>query len=175
MSAADERGRSRSDRVRFGRGAAPPRPAATGRRTREPRLTRTRARAVGVVAATTDWLGVSSARRAAVLAFVACAIALSVAVPLRNFLTQRQELAAVSEQQRALAAEVDELTRRRAELADPDRVVADARSRLGYVRPGEVPFIVQLPEPVRSGPGQDGAGDAPWYARLWREVSEGTT
>ncbi|GEL20284.1 FtsB family cell division protein [Pseudonocardia asaccharolytica] len=176
MSAADERGRTRSDRVRFGRGAAPPRPAATTRRRiRVPRLTRSRSRVGGVVAATTGWLGLSSARRAAVLAFVVCALALSVAVPLRNFVTQRQELAEVSEQQRALAAEVDELTRRRAELADPDQVVADARSRLGYVRPGEIPFVVQLPAPARGGPDDGGPDGVPWYQRLWREVSEGTT
>ena len=57
----------------------------------------------GVVAATTGLLGVSSTRRAAVLALVVCALALTVAVPLRNYVAQRQELAAVTEQQQVLA------------------------------------------------------------------------
>ena len=67
-----------------------------------------------MVAATTGLLGLSSTKRAALLAVVVCALALTVAVPLRNYVAQRQELAAVTEQQRALAAEVDELTRQRA-------------------------------------------------------------
>ena len=99
-----------------------------------------------MVAATTGLLGLSSTKRAAVLAVVVCALALTVAVPLRNYVTQRQELAAVTEQQQALAAEVDELTRQRDRLADPAEIAAQARSRLGYVMPGEVPYVVQLPD-----------------------------
>ena len=85
----------------------PARPAGTAstatrrRAGREPQLTRTRPG--GVVAATTGFLGISSARRAAILAIVVCALALSVAVPLRSYVAQRQELAAVTQQQRDLA------------------------------------------------------------------------
>jgi cell division protein FtsB len=152
-----------------------PRPRGTGtgagrRRGREPKLTRSRPR--GVVAATTGMLGVSSTRRAAVLALVVCALALTVVVPLRNYVAQRQELAAVTEQQRALAAEVDELTRERSRLADPAEVEAAARSRLGYAQPGEVPYVVQFPSPPSAPAGEAGSG-APWYRSLWRELSEG--
>ncbi|MCH6168034.1 septum formation initiator family protein [Pseudonocardia alaniniphila] len=132
------------------------------------------ARTRGVVAATTGMLGLSTTRRAAVLALVVCALALTVAVPLRNFVAQRQELAAVTKQQQALAAEVDELSKERARLSDPAEVAAQARTRLGYVLPGEVPYVVQLP----SGPDLTGAGEAgaamPWYRQLWREVAEGS-
>lgn len=126
-----------------------------------------------MVAATTDLLGLSSTRRAALLAVVVCALALSVAVPLRNYVAQRQELAAVSEQQRALAEEVERLTRDRDRLADPAETEAQARSRLGYVTPGEIPYVVQLPGAVRAGPVADPFGDAPWYLRLWSEVADG--
>jgi cell division protein FtsB len=119
-------------------------------------------------------LGLSSTRRAAVLALVVCALALTVAVPLRNYVAQRQELAAVTKQQQALSAEVDELSKERARLSDPAEVAAQARTRLGYVMPGEVPYVVQLP----SGPGQGGLGEGgdgtPWYHQLWREVAEGS-
>lgn len=144
-----------------------------GRARREPRLTHVRSRAGSVVAATTDLLGLSSTRRAAVLALVVCALALTVVVPLRNYVSQRQELDAVTTQQRRLTDEVDELTRERARLANPDEVAAEARSRLGYVRPGEVPYVVQLPvtsdDPSRN-PATDGM---PWYRQLWREVANG--
>lgn len=170
---AEERAKGRRERTRTPR----PRSAVAGGRAgagreREPRLTRARPR--GVVAATTGLLGLSSARRAAVLAVVVCALALTVAVPLRNYVTQRQELAAVSEQQRVLAAEVDELARERARLADPAEIAAQARSRLGMVLPGEVPYVVQLPPGPDTGAAQDDGGRVPWYRTLWREVSEGS-
>ncbi len=152
------------------------RPTGTGasrRRVREPQLERTRSRAGSVVAATTGMLGVSSTRRAAVLAIVVCALALTVVVPLRNYVAQQQELAAVSEQQEALAAEVDELRRERTRLADPAVIAAEARSRLGYVAPGETPYVVQLPEPPDAETVEDPFLTEPWYRRLWRDVSEG--
>lgn len=165
------RSRSRASEVRT-RTAEPTRPVAGGR-TRAPRLTRARSRAGSMVAATTDLLGLSSTRRAALLAVVVCALALSVAVPLRNYVAQRQELAAVTEQQRALAEEVERLTRDRDRLADPAETRAQARSRLGYVSPGEIPYVVQLPGSGRADPVSDPFGGAPWYLRLWTEVASG--
>jgi cell division protein FtsB len=147
-------------------------PAASRRRVREPRLTRA-PRARGVVAATTGLLGLSSTRRAALLAVVVCALALTVAVPLRNYVTQRQELAAVSEQQAGLAGEVDRLAQERARLSDPAEVEAQARSRLGYVMPGEVPYVVELPPVADAGPPPDPDAGVPWYRVLWRDVVEG--
>ncbi len=164
---SEERGRGRVGRTPKSRavGATP----AARRRDREPRLARVQTR--GVVAVTTGLLGLSSAKRAAVLALVVCAIALSVAVPLRNYVSQRQELAEVSEQQQVLAAEVDRLTRERARLSDPAEIEAQARSRLGYVSPGEVPYVVQLPGAGDDDPTPDGDDGLPWYRGLWREMS----
>jgi len=152
------------------RTARPSGGASPRRRTREPRLDRSQAR--GVVAATTGLLGLSSTRRAVILALVVCALALTVAVPLRNYVAQRLELAAVSERQRALAADVDALTQERQRLEDPALVEAEARSRLGYATPGEVPYVVQLPPPP-AGQDQAGGDGGPWYRTLWREVAEG--
>jgi len=44
------------------------------------------------VAATSGLLGLSSTRRAAILALVVCAVALTVVVPLRNFVAGRQQI-----------------------------------------------------------------------------------
>jgi cell division protein FtsB len=152
-----------------------PPPSGTGaarRRNREPRLTRA-PRTRGVVAATTGLLGLSSTRRAALLAVVVCALAMTVSVPLRNYVAQRQELAAVSEQQQALRSEVDQLTQERSRLSDPAEVAAQARSRLGYVMPGQVPYVVQLPNDPAAGPAPDPDAGVPWYRSLWHEVAEG--
>jgi cell division protein FtsB len=163
---AEEWGRGRVRRT--------PRPrkdatAAPRRRDREPRIARANPRSV--VAVTTGLLGLSSARRVAILAIVVCAVALSVAVPLRNYVSQRQELAAVTEQQQKLAAEVGQLTGEQARLSDPGEIAAQARSRLGYVQPGEVPYVVQLPGAGTADATPDAGSGLPWYQALWRDVS----
>jgi cell division protein FtsB len=116
-------------------------------------------------------LGITSPRRAAILLAVLCAMALSTAVPLRNYLTQRSELAAVREQQEILTDQVAELERRRALLEDPRHVEAQARERLRYVRPGETPYVVQLPPPPPDpGAGADVQADDPWFTTLWETI-----
>jgi len=167
--AAEERVRARG--ATRGGGRARP---ASGVRAREARLTRSaRGRAGGVVAATTARLGLSSTRRAAILAIVVCALALTVAVPLRNYVAQRQELSAVSAQQQALAGEVAQLEEQRARLQNPDEVAAEARSRLGYVRAGEVPYVVQLPNVPSAADVEAARMATPWYRTLWGDVTQG--
>jgi cell division protein FtsB len=128
-------------------------------------------RARRAVAATQEALGVHSSRRAVILAVVVCALALSLAVPLRNYVAQRQELTTVLAENDRVAAQVEELTRRRGQLSSPDEVAAQARSRLGYVLPGETPYVVQLPGDdagAQRTPGPESGGS--WYERLWRQV-----
>ncbi|MEQ3551679.1 septum formation initiator family protein [Pseudonocardia nematodicida] len=191
---AETRGRGRDGRTRAPgsasgrnrsasatRAAAPrssPGRAASGRsrpaerEAARPRLTRARSKAGEVVARTTGLLGLSSTKRAAILAIVVCALALTVAVPLHNYVAQRQELAAVTEKQQALEADVARLSADRERLSDPAEVEAQARTRLGMVRPGETPYIVQFPEPeepvVDDGQAEPGV---PWFTTLWNDVS----
>ncbi len=117
-------------------------------------------------------LGVTSPRRAALLALVVGAMALSVAVPLRNYVSQRSELATVHAQQQILVDQVAELERRRALLADPRHVEAQARERLRYVRPGETPYMVQLPAQPSKPAAVDEPED-PWFNRLWESITGG--
>jgi cell division protein FtsB len=136
------------------------------------------ARARRAAAATGGALGLSTARRAAVLAVVVCALALTVAVPLRNYVTQRHELAAVAAEQERLARDVGTLTDERSALRDPAHVEALARERLGYARPGEIPYRVELPgdadaprDPRDTAAGTElppAEADLPWYARVAR-------
>lgn len=169
-SAARRGGRENTARQGGREGAARSRP--TGPTPGRTRLTRARSRAGEVVARTTEVLGLSSTKRAAILATVVCALALTVAVPLHNYVAQRQELAAVSEQQRALEADVTRLAADRARLSDPAEVEAQARERLHYVRPGETPYVVQFPAPARP-PVVDGQAEpgVPWFQTLWTDIT----
>lgn len=120
--------------------------------------------------------GMTGTRRAALLAMVVCALALSIAVPLRTYLAQREELRGVTAAQETLRAEVAQLEQRKRELADPAHVEAEARRRLHYVRPGETPYIVQLPgdaerELDEQRPATKPAEDKAWYEQLWDSVA----
>ncbi|MBV8994494.1 MAG: septum formation initiator family protein [Pseudonocardiales bacterium] len=119
-------------------------------------------------------VGVTSGRRAALLAAVICVLILSVAVPLRNYVGQRAELSAVYEQQQILTDKIGELERRRVLLADPEHIETQARERLRYVRPGEAPYLVQLPpgEAVAVAGGVPSPA-APWYSQLWKSINSG--
>lgn len=116
--------------------------------------------------------GMTGTRRAALLAMVVCALALSIAVPLRTYLAQREELREVTASHETLRVEVAQLEQRKRELADPSHVEAEARRRLHYVRPGETPYIVQLPgdeerEIDEQRPAAKPAQDKAWYEQLW--------
>ncbi|SEG79694.1 Septum formation initiator [Saccharopolyspora kobensis] len=115
----------------------------------------------------------SSTRRAAGLAMLFCVMALSVSVPLRTYLSQRAELSTQEQQRAELTQQVSDLEKRKEELSDPAQLEAEARARLGYVRPGETPYIVQVPtEPAPPPPPAESADDGlPWYEELWNSVT----
>ncbi|RKT52520.1 FtsB family cell division protein [Saccharothrix australiensis] len=120
--------------------------------------------------------GMTGTRRAALLAMVVCALALTIAVPLQTYLAQREELREVNASQETLRAEVGQLERRKGELADPAHLEAEARRRLHYVRPGETPYVVQLPGDAERGPDEERpaatpAADKAWYEQLWDSVA----
>jgi cell division protein FtsB len=120
-------------------------------------------------------LGLSTTRRAAMFAIVICALALSVAVPLRTYLAQRDEVATQQQRQAELRAQVEQLEARKAQLEDPAQVEAEARRRLRYVMPGETPYVVELPgDHDTSGQGrstQQPPQQQSWYETLWNAVT----
>ena len=83
------------------RDGRPGRPVAAAERERDPARSRT-VRAAAAV-------GLSTTRRAAVLAIVVCALALSVAVPLRTYLSQRDEVKIQEQRQADLRGQVEAL------------------------------------------------------------------
>jgi cell division protein FtsB len=121
--------------------------------------------------------GLSATRQAAVLAMVVCALALSVAVPLRTYLTQHAQVEQELAQQAKLEQQAAQLEQRKQQLADPAQIQAEARSRLGMVMPGETPYTVQLPgdgqQGGQRGPSQQQAANGPWFEHLWDSITGG--
>ncbi len=78
----------------------------------------------------------------AVSVFVAVGIVLKAVKPYREASRQRVQLADTQRQSQAIAAQNAVLERRIAYLKTPDGVAAEAR-RMGYLRPGEYPIVVE--------------------------------
>lgn len=122
-----------------------------------------------------------TARRAAILAAVICVLTLTIAGPVRTYFAQRTEMRQLAASEKSLRAQIAELESQKAKLADPAYIAAQARERLGFVMPGDIPYQVQLPpgvaEPLRTAnrPGADGAtarGTDPWYSALWHTIAD---
>lgn len=118
-----------------------------------------------------------TARRAAILAGVACVLTLTIAGPVRTYFAQRTEMEQLTASQAALHRQIAELEQKKVKLADPAYVAAQARQRLGFVMPGDIPFQVQLPAgaAVTPQPGSDATKPAhndPWYTSLWHTIAD---
>ena len=89
--------------------------------------------------------------RAAILAVVVLVLGMALAVPLRQYLAQRSEIAALERQVEELRAQRATLERQIQRLNDPAYLEDVARRCLGMVKPGEIPFVT-VPESGRTRP-----------------------
>ncbi len=115
--------------------------------------------------------------RAAILGLVVCALVVSAALPLREFLSQRADIRHLEQSQAAATKRVAALQEQKARLADPDYVAALARDRLHFLRPGEIAYVVitrdrpaVAPADARRAASAPTGPEAPWYSQLWGSV-----
>jgi cell division protein FtsL len=110
--------------------------------------------------------------RAAVLAVVICAIALSLAYPVREYISQRQQIDQLVSQQQEMLAQVKHLQSEQARLSDRSYIEQLARQELDMCFPGAQCYVVEGGSSLLSGTTAPHAGPAPWYAKLWRSVEQ---
>ncbi|MET0756523.1 MAG: septum formation initiator family protein [Mycobacterium sp.] len=119
----------------------------------------------------------SAARRAAILAAVVCVLTLTITGPVRTYFAQRTEMKQLAATEARLRAQIAELEQQKVKLADPVYIAAQARERLGFVMPGDIPYQVQLP-PSAALPGTPGSEAVtarpgePWYTSLWHTIAD---
>jgi len=117
-----------------------------------------------------------TARRAAVLAAVVCVLTLTIAGPVRTYFAQRTEMDQLAASEAKLRRQIAGLEQKKVKLGDPAYIAAQARERLGFVKPGDIPFQVQLPQAaVAPQQGSDTAKPAnndPWYTSLWHTIAD---
>jgi cell division protein FtsB len=80
--------------------------------------------------------------RAVLLIVVIIALLFAATVPLRTYLSQRQQLARLQQQTQVLEHQREMLDKQIQQLHDPRYLEQLARACLGMVRPGEIHFAV---------------------------------
>jgi len=111
--------------------------------------------------------------RAAVLAVVICAIALSLAYPIREYITQRRQIDALVAQQQTMLAQVKNLENQQSRLSNPAYVEQLARQELDMCFPGAQCYIVEGGGQPQAAPAHAvKPGPAPWYDKLWQSVQQ---
>jgi hypothetical protein len=102
-------------------------------------------------------------------------LAISLAYPLREFLSQRGDISDLEAEVAAQERRVTALERARERWNDPAYVKAQARERLHFVMPGETQYIVLEPDeaPAPRPAAEARAGtrpERPWFSDLWESV-----
>ncbi|HUY51404.1 MAG TPA: septum formation initiator family protein [Streptosporangiaceae bacterium] len=110
--------------------------------------------------------------RAAILAVVICAIALSLAYPVREYIAQRRQIDQLQAQGQATAAELARLRAAAQHLNDPAYIEQQARDRLHLCMPGVTCYVITGGQPASGGAQTAAAAATPWYERLWHSVRE---
>ncbi len=109
--------------------------------------------------------------RAAVLAVVLCAIALSLAYPVREYIAQRRQIDQLEVQRQAIAVKLSRLEQQAQQLRSNAYVEQQAESKLHMCLPTQTCYVVINPQPARPKAAAAAAvPGSPWYERLWTSV-----
>ena len=107
--------------------------------------------------------------RAALLAVVICAIALSLAYPVREYIAQRQQIDQLLAEQQTMSIQVKALTEERTKLSQVWYIEQQARNELHMCFPQEQCFEVISGQPAKTSAAPQVIAD-PWYAKLLQSV-----
>jgi cell division protein FtsB len=109
--------------------------------------------------------------RAAVLAVVLCAIALSLAYPVREYIGQRRQIEQLTVAHQVQRETVQRLRAEDRKLTSPAYVEQQARDRLHMCLPQQTCYVVIPGKKAAAAPAPaHHPGTTPWYQRLWGSV-----
>jgi cell division protein FtsB len=110
--------------------------------------------------------------RAALLAVVMCAIALSLAYPVREYIGQRRQIDQLLATQQTLSQQVKNLQAEQKQFSDPSYIEQQARDQLHYCMTGEKCYVIIGNSPAPdAGPARTTTATS-WYSKLWGSVQK---
>jgi cell division protein FtsB len=110
--------------------------------------------------------------RAAVLAAVICAIMLTLAYPVREYITQHRQIGQLSAQQQSLYVQLSRLRAEQQRLNDPVYIEQRARDELHMCLPSQTCYVIINGKPVAGLIPPRPAPPRTWYGRLWQSVRQ---
>lgn len=109
--------------------------------------------------------------RAAVLAIVLCAIALTLAYPVREYIAERRQIDQLEGQRAQISAQIHQLKTEQKALNTPAYIEQQAREKLHMCFPTQTCYEVISPV-SRTAKTTARTASSPWYGRLWQSVRE---
>ncbi|HEY6499133.1 MAG TPA: septum formation initiator family protein [Streptosporangiaceae bacterium] len=111
--------------------------------------------------------------RAALLAVVMCAIALSLAYPVREYIGQRRQIDQLLNTQQSLSAQVKNLQTQQQQFSDPNYIERQARDQLHMCLPAEKCYvIIGNNSPAPDATPKQTPTPTSWYSKLWGSVKK---
>ena len=108
--------------------------------------------------------------RAAFLALIVCSLVVALAYPMRQYISQRDQIAEQERLSQEARERTEELRDEKARLKDDAYIRRLARQHLHYVLPGETGYTVVDPDAAEVRQGEPGATGRPWHSNLWDGV-----
>jgi len=127
-----------------------------------------------------DWLGGIRFSGFTVIMLALVVLGAFVLVPtISTYVDQRQKIAALEESVELTQAQIDELKAEQERWHDDAYIMAQARERLYYTKPGEVPYLIvndldEADQPKDAAPVSDQVEEAEsdWGGQLLRSITE---
>jgi len=110
--------------------------------------------------------------RAAVLAAVICAVLLTLAYPVREYITQRRQIGQLGAQQHSLYLQLNMLHAEQQRLNDPAYIEQRARDELHMCLPAQTCYVIMNGKPAAGLAPPRSAPPSTWYGRLWQSVRQ---
>src|SRR5690349_3490539 len=110
--------------------------------------------------------------RAALLVLVLCSLVVALAYPMRQYVSQRAQIADLQREREQARTRVEQLRDLKARWQDDAYAEQQIRRRLHYVMPGETGYVVIDPGAGRQSRADLGAAHRPWYANVWDGVDK---
>jgi cell division protein FtsB len=110
--------------------------------------------------------------RAALLAVVMCAIALSLAYPVREYIGQRRQIDQLLATQQSLSQQVKSLQAQQKQFSDPSYIEQQARDQLHYCMTGEKCYVIIGNSPAPDAAPARTTTATSWYSKLWGSVQK---
>jgi cell division protein FtsB len=103
------------------------------------------------------------------LVVVVCAIGLSLAYPIREYIAERRQIDQLQAENAQLATKVQKLRAQQRAVTSPSFIEQQARDRLNMCFPSQTCYVVIAPAAHRATAARS-QNVIPWYGALWTSV-----